>query len=220
VRWYQLYATGHFGYPQPEDDYKLATYGTSYCERCGIGGVQRIPFSFRSEPKARHSQFLQLNWVFDEFFIRPEVESRLTEVGLSGIAFGPALHHSTGRALESIKQLMVMSALPAALGIAGLQPVTCKPDNEEGPPWHAGSQPRYAPDYPYCGRRKYHWPQKKPLRFLPQPFATAPDIIKSFEWFGSGCSAFRAVLVSERVVHIIESNRWRGVKWDVVEFAD
>jgi hypothetical protein len=220
MRWYHLYATGQFGYPQPEDGYALATYDSTYCDRCGIGGVQRIPFRFRSEPKARHSQFLQLNWVFDEFFVRPEVVDGLTKAGITGVAFGPALRHKTGRTLEMIQQLRVLSVLSAGLDVVGLQPVTCKPDNEEGPPWHGGGQPRYPPDYPYCGRVKYHWPQKQPLRFRPHPFASAADIVKSFEWFGSGGSASRAILISERVVETIEKHRWRGVKWRGVEVAD
>jgi hypothetical protein len=165
MRWYQLYATGHFGYPQPESGYALATYDSTYCDRCGIGGVQRIPFRFRSEPKVRHSQFLQLNWVFDEFFVRPEVEAGLKEAGITGVTFGPALHHSTGRPLETIQQLTISSVLSAALDTVGLQPVTCKPDNEEGPPWYGGGQPRYSPDYPYCGRVKHHWPKARRCDF-------------------------------------------------------
>jgi hypothetical protein len=218
--WHHLFATGHFGFPQPESGFALATYDSTYCDRCGIGGVQRIPFRFRSEPRARHSQFLQLNWVFDEFFVRPEVETGFKKAGVSGVAFGPALHNRTGQVLETVQQLMVLSVLPAALDVVGLQPVTCKPDNEEGPSWYGDGQPRYAPDYPYCRRIKYHWPQTQALRFRPQAFAAAPDIVKSFEWFGSGGSAYRAILVSERVVETVEKYRWRGVKWAVVEFAD
>jgi hypothetical protein len=218
MRWYKLYATGHFGYPQPEDTYAFQTYDSAYCDRCGSGGAQRNPFRLRSEPKARHSQFLQLNWVFDEFFVRPEVVTGLKEAGTTGVVFVPALHNRTGRVLETIQQLVVLSVLPAALDVVGLRPVTCKPDNEEGSPWYGGGQPRYPPDYPYCGRIKYHWP--KTLRFRPQSFALATDIVKSFEWFGSGGSASRAILVSERVVGTIEKHRWRGVKWDLVEFAD
>jgi hypothetical protein len=217
--WYHLYATGHFGFPQPESNYAVATYDSGYCDRCAIGGVQRIPFRFRTEPNARHSQFLQLNWVFDEFFVRPEVATGLREAGITGVKFGPALHHRSGRALETIQQLMISSVLSGALDIVGLQPVTCKPDNEEGPPWYGGGQPRYPPDYPYCGRVKYHWPQGHALRFRDHAFVSAPDIVKSLEWFGSGGSASRAILISERVVETFEKHRWRGVKWDLIEFA-
>jgi len=216
--WYHLLATGHFGYPQPEDAYASMVYDPStYCDRCGIGGVQCNPFRFRSEPRARHSQFLQLNWVFDEFFVRPEVTIGFKEAGITGVSFGRAIHHRTGQTLESIQQLTVLSVLPPVLERAGLQMVTCKPDNEEGGPWHAGGQPRYPPDYPYCGRAKYHWPRV--LRFCRESFVRVPDVVKSFEWFGSGGSAARAILVSERVVDTIAKHRWRGVKCRLVELA-
>ena len=58
------------------------------------------------------------------------------------------------------------------------------------------------------------------MRFRSQPLASAPDIVKSLEWFGSGGAASRAILISARVVDAIEKNQWRGVKWDEIEFAD
>ena len=217
MQWYHIHATGHFGYPQPEDSYAVSTYGDGYCDRCGIGGAQCIPFRLRSEPKSRPSQFLQLNWVFDEFFVRPEVESALQGAAISGIGFGPVLRNKTGEQLPTVRQLKVSTVLPEALDHAILQPVTCKQDNEEGPPWYGGGKPRYAPDYPYCGRVKYHWPDN--LRFNVNAFADAPDVVKSFEWFGSGGAASRAVLVSERVIEVIEEHKWRGIKWTVVQFG-
>jgi len=183
-------------------------------------GVQRIPFRFRSEPKAPHSQFLQLNWVFGEFLVRPEVVAGLKGAGITGDTLEPALHHKTSRALETIGQMVISSALAAGLDIGDLQPVSCKPDNEEGPPWYGGGQPRYPKDYPYCGRVEYHWPQGPALRFRRRPFASAPEIVKSFERFGSGGSASQAALISERAVGVIEAHRWRGVAWREVEFAD
>jgi hypothetical protein len=109
---------------------------------------------------------------------------------------------------------VVAAVLPPALDTAGLQAVTCKPDNEEGPPWHAGGRPRYPPDYPYCGRVKYHWP--KGLRFRGGPFLGAPDVVKTGEWFGSGGAAARAVLVSQRAAELVRGNHWRGVTLRVV----
>src|SRR4051812_22489908 len=71
AEWLQLSALGHHGYPQPEEGYQEATYNVSdYCPTCGIGGVQSAPFRLRTEFEASHSQIVQLNWVFDEFFLR------------------------------------------------------------------------------------------------------------------------------------------------------
>jgi len=70
----------------PEDSYVHTTYGTSYyCDRCGIGGKQRTPFRFRAEPKPTPQSLLQLNWVFDELFVRPPVRDYL-RAHVSGIA--------------------------------------------------------------------------------------------------------------------------------------
>lgn len=215
--WYQLYSTGHFGYPQPEDTWESAVYDTAgYCPRCGIGGVQRRPFRFRSEPKASHSQFIQLNWVFDEFFVRPEVRPALEMAGINGASFGPALRHRTVEPLAEVEQLIVLSLLPGGLVTEGLQTVTCKAGNEESSLSEAPQHTlRYPPGTPYCGRVKYHHPPT--LRFRAAAFAQAPDLVKSAEWFGSGGEAFRAVLASARVVALAKQRRWRGLKWKPVE---
>ena len=217
--WFNVGATSHFGYPQPEGSYARTTYDVAgYCDRCGIGGVQRHPFRFRSEPKASRSQFLQLNWVFDELFVRPEVQTVFEREGVSGVGFGPALHHRTGRALESIQQLIVLTILPPGLQTEGLQTVTCKPDNEEAASESFGGPKRYPPDYPFCGRVKYHWPQT--LRFARGTFAEAPDVAKSHEWFGSGGAADRAILVSQRIVDLIKAHKWRGLRTESVRLLD
>ena len=216
--WHVVGATSHLGYPQPEDGYAGATYDVAgYCERCGVGGVQRHPFRFRSEPKASHSQFLQLNWVFDELFVRPEVPDVFERERVTGVGFGPALHHRTGRALERIQQLIILTILPPGLQTEGLQMVTCKPDNEEARSEFAGPK-RYPHDYPFCGRVKYHW--RHPLVFAPHTFAEAPDIAKSHEWFGSGGTAGRAILVSRRVIDLIRARKWRGLRTEPVAVID
>lgn len=216
--WYVVGSTSHFGYPQPESDYARATYDVAgYCERCGAGGVQRHPFRFRSEPKASHSQFLQLNWVFDEMFVRSEVRDVFERERVTGVGFGPALHHRTGRALEGVQQLIILTILPPGVRTEALHAVTCRPDNEEAL-WEFAGRKRYPPDYPYCGRVKYHWPH--PLVFAGQTFAETPDIAKSHEWFGSGGAAARAILVSRRVIDLIKAHKWRGLRTEPVAFLE
>ena len=217
--WYLLGVTSHFGYPQPEDSYVYTTYHTSdYCDRCGIGGKQRAPFRFRAEPKARRSHFLQLNWVFDELCVRPPVRDILEKAHVSGIAFGRAVLHKTGRPLESIVQLLVPTLLPPGLVVDGLQPVTCKPNNEEPPlPLPMQASLRYPPDYPYCGRVKYHWPSR--LRLRRATFRAASDFAKSSEWFGSGGSASQAILCTGRVIGLVRKHRWRGLRATPVELV-
>lgn len=156
--WLSIGATRHRGYPQPEDDYQYQVYDPNgYCDRCGIRTTQRTPFRFKSEPKGRDS-FLQLNWVFDEFFVRPEVSKLFDDAGVTGVGYGPCIHHSSGRRLESLSQLLILNVLAPGLDTAELNTVTCQPNNEEGPVKSYGGRHRYPPDYPYCGRVKYHRP--------------------------------------------------------------
>ena len=68
--WY-LINTGQFAYSQPEETYLEDTYYlTAGCTTCENGKALKNAFRFRSEPKAKHSQFLGLNWVLDEVFVR------------------------------------------------------------------------------------------------------------------------------------------------------
>lgn len=182
-----------------------------------MGGVQRRPFRLRSA-KAAHSQFMQLNWVHDEFFVRPVVRETFEAAGITGLAFGPAVRHATGEPLADLEQMMVLGNV-AGLVTAGLQTVTCRPDNEE-PSWpmRDPSAMRYPLETPYCGRVKYHWPTT--LRFRRGAFVGEPDIVKSAEWFGSGGEAAHAVLISARVVEILTAQRWRGVKWSEINLVD
>jgi hypothetical protein len=211
--WLRIGPTRHRGYPQPEDDYQYQIYDPDgYCDRCGIRTTQRAPFRFKSEPKGRDS-FLQLNWVFDEFFVRPEVRELFAGAGVTGVGYGPCIHHSSGRRLESLSQLFVLTVLPPGLVTTELSTVTCKPNNEEGPAKSYGGRLRYSHDYPYCGRVKYHWPLLGQTTYAAETFRDAPDIVKSHEWFGSGGSASREVLISQKVGRLIIDHKLRGLSF-------
>lgn len=209
--WLSIGATRHRGYPQPEDEYQYQVYDPNgYCDRCGIHPTQRAPFRFKSEPKGPDS-FLQLNWVFDEFFVRPEVRKLFDDAGVTGVDYGTCIRHSSGRPLESLSQLLILSVLPPGLVTTELNTVTCRPNNEEGPVKSYGGRLRYSDDYPYCGRVKYHWPLLGQTTYAAETFRDAPDIVKSHEWFGSGGSASREVLVSQKVCRLIIDHKLRGL---------
>jgi hypothetical protein len=209
--WLSIRATRHRGYPQPEDDYRYQVYDPNgYCDRCGIRTTQSTPFRFKSEPKGRDG-FLQLNWVFDEFFVRPEVRELFDDAGVTGAGYGPCMDHSSGRPLESLSQLLILNVLPPGLVSTEPNAVTCQPNNEEGPAKSYGGRLRYPHDYPYCGRVKYHWPLLGQTTYIAEVFRGAPDIVKSHEWFGSGGSASREVLVSQKVSRLIIDNKLRGL---------
>jgi hypothetical protein len=203
------------------DDYELLIY-TEVCLRCGIAGAQRSSFRFHSEPKARHSDFLQLNWVFDEFFVTPEVRSDLEAAGLSGVGFLPAVLHRKGVPLQTRLQLQISTILPLGVDTRRLQPVTCRPRNEE---WSKASQKvddaaraagamKFPSDYPYCGRVKHHHPQSAPLQMKRSSLEGAPDIAKTQEWFGSGGAADRKIVCSDRFVDLARTRGWRGIQFE------
>lgn len=222
AEWLEMGASGQHGYPQPEDDFGFieATFDVSdYCHICGIGGLQNAPFRLRAEPKAAHSQFLQLNWVFDEFFVRREAREGLMTEGLTGFGFRPVVLHKTDEPSVQVEQMQILSVLPPALDRAGLTAVTCKPQNEE---WRPGMQPGHAERRgdPYCGRVKYHLKYRGPLRFEHTALAGAPDVVKTHEWFGSGGQAFRLVLVSQRFRQAVLKAKWRGLYFEPVELNE
>lgn len=220
AQWLTMFALGHHGYPQPDDDfgYLEATYDLShFCPSCSIGKVQKAPFRLRAEPKASHSQFIQLNWVFDEFFVRGEARSGLLAGGLQGIEFVPAVLHRNGQSSDMVWQMKVDTVLTGGLYTEDLEPVTCKPHNEES---KAGQPPWTPNDGPYCGRVKYHAAHKGALRFARQAFEGAPDVVKTTDWFGSGASAFRFVVVSQRFRRLVLMSKWRGVGFEPVELVD
>lgn len=171
----ELVPTWHWGYPQPESGfgYLNATYDlTAYCSLCGVGKRQVAPFKTSSEPKWGKSQVLQLNWVFDEFFVRPEVWKGTFEP--RGIPCRPVIHHRTGNELETIVQLVIEPVAQSTLGI---------------PEEHSKEICER------CHRTKY-----QPISrgffpgFVSDPGAAA--LCRTKEVFGTGASAWNAVIAS------------------------
>jgi hypothetical protein len=85
ARWLQLVPEWHCGYPQPNEldfGYRAVTYDLAgYCKQCGIGLKQKAPFQIKAEPKWGRNGILQLNWVFDEYFVTPDAWNRAFKPG-------------------------------------------------------------------------------------------------------------------------------------------
>lgn len=231
------------GYPKPDnnDGYIKATYHKEYCLRCGIG-EQIAPFRLSAEPKTKAKHFFGIGWIHEEIFTRPEVQTVLESSGITGVEYLKPLKHKTGTSFESVTQLKVNTVLPPALLTKECEPVTCCKNNEEGDNQPVnrlkplimakhlsdkfesgeGYNPadvwwkRYPPNYPCCGRVKYHVIYKHQARFARTSFKDAPDFVKTNEWFGSGGHAGRETLISQRAAHAILRNKWRGIKLEPV----
>jgi hypothetical protein len=211
---FEVNAQGQHGYPQPEDEYHRLVY-SSYCLRCGISGQQIAPFRFKRSQRAEHSDFLQINWVYDAFFVTPEVAANLEISTITGISFGPVLDHRTGGEFGERVQLLIPTIIRCA-ETSRLPAVTCRPNNEEEIAFKSftAGEKRYTPETPYCGRVKYHPPTSLAIN-LEGPGDT-PDLFQTAEWFGSGGSAHRLTLASERFVALVRQHGWRGLAFDRV----
>jgi hypothetical protein len=65
---------------------------------------------------------------------------------------------------------------------------------------------------PFCGALKFNYPQGvETIEMSASAFIAIPDIVRMNEWFGSGGSAGRPVLLSQRVKDIIDRMQWRGL---------
>jgi hypothetical protein len=213
---FELICTSRSGYPQPEDvpAFRKIVYANQ-CPRCGIHDGQIAPFRFKHSVPAMTPKFSQLNWVFDAFFVHREIATEITNAGITGASFGPAVHHRSGRKLEGLMQLLIPTTISCA-ETSLLPTVTCRPNNEEYMSMRAKyggpEQPEREPDSrPYCGRVRYHPPTSLALRR--QTLQDAPDLVQAAEWFGSGGLAYRLTLASEHFVALARERKWKGLKF-------
>jgi hypothetical protein len=182
------------GYPMPDMEfgYRQMTYDlTDHCHDCGIGFVQKAPFRMRGEPKWGKYHVLMLNWVFDEFFVRPEVWEQVFRK--YGVPCMPVLKHRTGQPLETVVQLKIdiFATAPLKLGDAPYE--TC----------------------PTCHRTKF-LPHRR--GFFPAFTARqTADMFKTREYFGSGASAHHEIIVSSRLFREITDNKLKGVQFAALE---
>jgi hypothetical protein len=219
MAWYHL-STGQIGYPQPEDDYFEATYNLDQgCPTCAIGATQKAPFRFRSEPQAKHSQFIGLNWVFDQVFVREQVKSVFEQERVSGVKFSRPVKHRSGEELTTVYQLHVDVILDEAVDNRDLRIERCQmPTDPEMLRFLTANKSRLVTG-PFCGRQKMNYPIDTPLRIVANRLNNQPDFVRTSEWFGSGGDAGRPIIISERVKSLIEMHGWRGAFLSNVELV-
>jgi hypothetical protein len=181
-----IVASGHKGYPEPSDNmgYLGVTYDQSeHCSRCGIGLRQVQPFRIAFDPILKQ-KVLQLNWIFDEFFVSREVWAQIFEP--LGIGFWSVLSSKTGEILDSVVQLQVSERADLEF------------------------EPEDSYRCPECGLTKF----PLSLRGLaPRPRSIPAAIFRSTEFFGSGANAFNRVFVSWSVFKAIQRSGLRGMRF-------
>jgi len=229
--WFSVGTHGSSGYPQPEKNFeylKLVYEGT--CMRCGIFDRQITSFRFKKSGRASPSGFTGLNWVHDAFFVPPSLAKEILDSGITGVSFRPAVFHR-GNVECPDRLQMVISTIISCVETSLLPTVTCKPNNEEMvalramfAKWDAARKPpTLSPEaqervrkhkeriaaIPYCGRMKFNAPTA--LALIRDNHKDAPDLFQTAEWFGSGGSAFRITLASDRFVDLVKARRWKGL---------
>lgn len=195
AHWLELIPDWHHGYPQPDEDsfgYLSETFDLSdYCELCGIGKQQKAPFQMKSEPRWGKRSVLQLNWVFDVYFTKPEVWKNYFEP--LGITNYEVLDKNK-MPLETVVQLVPTAEID--IETAGLEKTGCE----------------------RCGRTKFLPAVKGPFpAIIGTPSA---HLMKTRQYFGSGALAEHGVLVSAELAKVVRTNKLRGVSFRPVAEHD
>lgn len=222
MNWYHL-STGYFGFPQPETKfgYLHVTYnGEKACPTCHIGLVQQDEFRFKSEPKAKHSHFLGLNWVFDEVFVRETVKDVFEKEQIQGLAYSRPLLHKSGMPVPGLFQWRVKVLVTEGLVTEHLKEEICELTKDEKQRQFLKAIQSKLLDGPFCGKGKYNLPQgENSLVIRKAFFPTQLDVVRLDYAFGSGGNTQRPILVSERVKALLEREKWRGAFLKKVEFV-
>lgn len=179
----------HHGYPMPDMDngYFEATYDiSSSCQVCRIGLSQKAPFRFRKAPSWGTKSILQLNWIFDEYFVKPEVWEDVFQP--FGIGCRPAILHRSNAILENVVQLDVATVIELEMDHLDHPFEVC----------------------PVCNRKRY-----LPFTrgFLPKPKMPEIPMFKSTQYFGSGGSSSRLVFISNELYRKITLSRLKGASF-------
>ena len=186
ARWLEVVPARHYGYPQPDDvnpGFEDATYDlTDACTTCGAGRRQKAPFQMKGEPRWGRREILQLNWIFDEYFVTPRLWSSIFEP--RGVMCRP-VKNRRGVELRTVVQLVVDAVAPVlTTGLPG--------------------EPCIA-----CGRFKYLPVTRGP--FAPLAREPSVPIVRTDQCFGSGASAWNAILVSKDLAAAILSTNVKGI---------
>jgi hypothetical protein len=183
----------HSGYPQPENEfgYLHITYDDrAYCNKCGVGLKQKAPFRMLHEPKWGSNDVLQLNWVFDEFFVTPNAFASVFEP--FGVESLPVLNHKTGRNLESVVQLKIVDYTIAAIVVDDLPKLCCS----------------------VCNRVRLG--KRAPGRFPHVEMADGSHIAKTRDYFGTDAIAWNEVVISAALYRAAIEKKLKGVCFEVV----
>ncbi len=202
------------GYPQPERTWFQGALGVDgTCRTCGYYERQIAPFRLKTEPKAKHRQFLGLNWAFEPIFARDPVKELFEQERVSGVRFTRPVLHRTGAPLETVWQLDPEVRLAGGLRTENLVDEPCAPVTDAAMRRFLAALGSKHLDGPFCGRTRHNHPTRGLMTFDADAPKGAPDVVQTREMFGSGASSARVVLVTKRVRDLIVQRQLRGASF-------
>ncbi|MEL6942329.1 MAG: hypothetical protein AAFO82_06645 [Bacteroidota bacterium] len=186
ANYYKLDPSWHHSYPMPSHNYEYLgkTFEIINFEYKVVSN-QITNFEITSEPKWGKNDFLQLNWVFDVFFVKSEVwEKYLLPMNIQCM---PVLDYRTKKELKSIVQILPQGKTKISDTTVLNKNITIN-----------GNMDRYDP------------PSKG---FFPS--IEIPDknwhFFSSKEYFGNGYSTFNSTFCSKEFYNIIKKYNLKGI---------
>ncbi len=122
---YLLMDASLIGYPEPQHD-AVEFYRVTYkkdCPKCPAGLEQIVPLCLAREPKwGRRRGIFQLNYVCDEFLVKPEMFDKVFRP--FGVTSRPLLAFKSRAPLQTVVQLEIL--LRGEIDVAGIPNKTCE----------------------------------------------------------------------------------------------
>jgi hypothetical protein len=195
AEWVRLVPIFEQGYPQPYTTW--VTNPINYKDHCPACGTfqQAASFRLKKELNLGRKDFVSLYWTY-ALFCAPYVFDELEAHGIRGYEKWDAIIHKTDVPSQKVSQLYVPTiANPGLVKAEGLRREKCSA----------------------CGLTKYYPHMKGVMYLAREALVPDTDIIQTHEWFGSGRSAYREVLISNRFAKLILEKGWQGIRLKVVE---
>jgi hypothetical protein len=190
--WLTIRGNWRLGYPQPDDGfaYRETTYNNrNFCSKCGCGLEQKEEFHMIKQINWGNKNFLMLYWIEDELFVSNKVTEDFERHNISGITLMPVKKSKSDEEFSNIKQMKVNCILKKGLIL------------DE-------SEIKERTVCENCHEEKFVLKDNMELSFKKDLFENCPDIIKTYERFGTGLIAARKIIISRKVASIIIRNGW------------
>ncbi|MBR5932585.1 MAG: hypothetical protein IK002_01220 [Treponema sp.] len=178
----------HLLYPEPQIDfgYEKTTYdSTQACSFCGQGMKRQDLFSIKKEPAWGNKDIIQLNWVFDEFFVTEKLKELLMRE--FKVNFLPVKIFGKDAYCKNMFNLEIKSIVTIE-DVSYLNFEKC----------------------PVCGKIKYAMCHNN---YFPKISKMDSFIAWTAEYFGSGHSAFRQVIINRNLYDFFIQNNIKGVNF-------